>query len=240
MTASQLCTDVLVELGVIGAGETASAEDLDVVLRKLERLTDNWNADRMAIYADQLLTFTLTPSLQPHTLGASGGTWTVTGHRPVTIEGVQITLSSGDTYKVWPHDAAWWQGLTSPSLTSASPTDFYYLPGWPLGSLYLYPIPTSALSVQLLVRGVLSTYTLATTFTLPPGYRDAITLTLAEMCSGRPFGVALTPELQAQATKARARIFANNITVPKLCTQDAGMPSGGPTPFDYLTGGYWT
>ena len=231
MTARDLLEDVGHELGVLDPHESLTANQARLGLSKLTRLVDTWNADRQAIVADQLLTFTLTPSLQPHTIGASGATWT-TSIRPVSIEGAQLMTDSTSAIRLRTSD--WWQALTSPTQTSDTPTDLYYAPTWPLGKLYFWPIPTAATDVQLLVRVALADYDLDTTFTMPPGYRDAMTLTLVESCQSVLGGV-VTPATQMAATQARARIFSNNMVVPKLIT-DMMQPGGGW--FDYQTGTY--
>jgi hypothetical protein len=232
--------DAAMELGILPQGEALAAGDAFFLLRKLNRIIDNWNADRQAVTDDQFLSFTLTPSLNPHTIGPTLATWDTT--RPVSVEGVQLTIGSSGTLELMKRTAAWFQALTDPTLTSETPTDFYYNPTWPNGSLYLYPVPSAAYVVQLLVRGIIAgDYELDEELPLAPGYRDALTLTLAEE-SLAAYGSALTPtlvqRLMMSATNARARIFANNTTVPKLVTTDAGMPGGGPAWFDYRTGGF--
>lgn len=233
LTARTIVTDALKDLGAIGLADTPSPSDAQYALSKLNRLIDLWNAQREAIYADNFPTFTLTPSLNPHTIGPTGATWTV-DQRPVSIEGIQLRISSTDTLPLWPRDAAWWQGLPAPGLSSAYPTDYYYDPTWSNGKVYFYPVPSSALTVQLQVRAVLGEYTLDTVFTMPPGYRDAITKTLVEECDGLGAAV-VSPKQSLAASRARAVIFGNNLVVPKL-TSPAGLPTGRTGYFDYQTG----
>jgi len=68
---------------------------------------------------------------------------------------------------------------------------------------------------------------LASTFSLPPGYRQAMTLTLAEMAT-RPYGIPpdRISTLRVDAAAARALIFGNNDQVPRLRTADYGMTPG--------------
>jgi hypothetical protein len=135
----------------------------------------------------------------------------------------------------------WWASLTVPELTISIPSDLHYEPDWPNGSIYLYPVPDTAYGLELMTRVVLADLDLDDDVSLPPGYRDAVTLTLGEM-------IAPTyPPAQADsfaASKARARIFANNDETPRLATRDSGMPSAGGSGrsrrgwFNILTGGY--
>ena len=225
--------DVMQELGALSQGETPSAGDQAFVLGKLNRLIDNWNADRQAIYANQILPFTLIPSLSPHTIGPTAASF-ATSQRPVSIEAASLVI--GDTrYPITVHrDSAWYASLPDPTLTAEQPTDLYYDPDWDNGQIYFYPVPSAAITVELHVRAVLTAFVLDIDVTLPPGYQDAITLTAAEETADA-FGRPMPPTLPMRATKARARIFRNNIVTPTLATCDSGLP-GSSGYFDYLTG----
>lgn len=231
MTADEICIAALQEINVNDPVDTPAQADLFFVLAKLNRLLDNWNADRQAVYANQFLEFTITPSLNPHTIGiaANTPTWTVVGNRPVSIEGAILILAGSNPQARIPmrkRDAQWFQNLITPGIEVETPTDWYYDATWPNGSFYLWPVPSQANTIQLWVRSVLSQLTQFQTFDLPPGYQDAIILTLAEDI-GPTYEKPPSMVLMAKAKAARARIFGNNIEIPTLSTRDAGMPSGG-------------
>lgn len=218
------------ELNVLVAGEELAATDAEVFLDVLARIIDDWNAEREAIYATEFLQFMFTPNLNPHTIGPTG-VWTV-AQRPVTIEGATVILSTGpsgvNAPAIYMHDQsagipAFFQNLSTPNLTTSYPTDGYYDATWPNGSLYLYPVPATAYGCQIQVRAVLTPYTIDTAFSMPPGYRSALTLTLAEQTAGI-FGRPMPETLMGRAAIARARIFGNNTGARQLVTQDAGMP----------------
>lgn len=234
MTIQELVTDALEELGVVSPGDEPAPEDSQTALKRLNRLLDNWNADRRAVYANQFSTHTLTPALQPHTIGTSSPTFSVT-QRPVSIERANLVISDV-RYGLNLRNAEWWAGLSDYTLTGEIPTDLYYEPAWPNGQLYLWPVPTTAHTLELLTRVLLASVTLATTFALPPGYQDALTLTLAEGLSV-PFDRPVPSELAQGARTARARIFANNDPDPHISVADVGLPGsfqrGG---FDYRIG----
>ena len=228
-TALNLCEDAAREIGVLGEGNSLSPADANFLLGKLNRLLDNWNGERAAVYASAFNTFTLTAGLSPHTIGpaASSPTFTM-AVRPVELVSAALILTGGDLpiyLTMTVRDNQWWADQTVPTLETSIPTDVYYQPDWPLGKLYFWPVPDTAYQVDLETRVLLAEVTLSTTISLPPGYRDALTLSVAEAaCPG--FGRAVSPDLRLSAVQARARIFANNDTTPKLVTQDTGMPSG--------------
>lgn len=237
----QVCTDALLELGVVGIGEEVSADLATFALGKLKRIFNNWNAERAAVYATAFAEFTLVPGTSPHTIGPSGATFTVT-QRPVSIDAAALNIG-GSPAVYLPlniRDADWWNDETVPDLQTDVPTDLYYQPDWPNGSIYFWPVPDTAYDVRLQTRVLLDeTVTLDDAFDLPPGYEDAAMKTLAEDLA-KPLTGDMPPGLPADAMKARSRIFANNETAPRLVTCDAGMEaprtSGQRADFNYLNG----
>lgn len=231
LTGLQIATLAMNDINVNDPIDPPQQADIDFVLSKANRILDNWNADRRAIFADQFLDFTITPDLNPHTIGITGGspTWTVTGNRPESIEGAVLILTgSAPNARSYmrKRDAQWWQNNTVPTVESQTPTDFFYNPTWPNGEFNMWPVPTQAYDVQLWVRGILSELTQAGSYNVPPGYMDALILTLAEDLCGA-FEKPIPPMLPEKARRARDRVFSMNTRTPRLSTRDAGMPSRG-------------
>lgn len=232
-TQRTIILDALQEIGVVNATTEASSEDVEFALGKLNRLYDAWNADDQAVYADLLQTFTLIPNQQPTTIGPSSANWS-TPIRPQSIRNATLIISE-IRYPINIHDAYWWATVTWPGEATSWPTDLYYNPTWPNGSLYFWTVPTSAYDVELLTLTRLGNVTLTDTFTLPPGYRDAITLTLAEQLVG-PMQVEANPTLAFNAQRARARIFEANVPTPPMATTDIGVPRARSGWFNYKSG----
>ena len=234
MTVLELITDALHEISAIGAVDTPNGEDATLGLLRLNKLLNNLNAEQRMVYASTFTSYTLTPSLNPHTIGASGGTWTVAS-RPESIESASI-IASDIRHPVSIRDAQWWTDIATPETQGDIPTDLYYETSWPLGKVWLYPIPSAANELEILTRVVLGSVALSDDFTLPPGYQDAITLTLAEDLVA-PFRVPMPQNLPIKAVKARGRIWAANSVIPRLRTADDGL-GGGRSTWDYRTGGF--
>ncbi|HSV92932.1 MAG TPA: hypothetical protein VLH81_07640 [Desulfobacterales bacterium] len=235
ITAADIVTMALRDLGVIGPVDPPSAEDAAFGLQKLNILIDNMNAKREAIYASDLTLYTLTPALTPHTIGPAG-TFVVT-QRPVSLEAANWLDTSTPAVRapITLRNEAWWLRVPVRGMTSEFVTDVFYEPTWPNGELNFWPVPTVAYQVELLTRSVLASMSLTTAFSMPPGYQDAITLTLEEMLIPA-FKVAGPQGLRSDAARARARIGSNNITVPEITTRQAGMPGGrGGTKLDWRT-----
>lgn len=226
VAVSTIISDAFMELNVFGASQSQDPGDMAFGLGKLNRVFDNLNAMRQGVYQQKFIQFTLTPALSPHTIGPTG-VWVET-QRPVTIDGGDLAVGSGVTQPIdFDHDWAWYQNISLQSQTSGYPTDAYYEPAWPNGKIYFWPVPSSARVVTLSVRLTLAQVTLVDTFWMPPGYRDAITLTLAEsLMSAYPRTGRDDGKLSRAALLARERVYANNLIIPALITVDSGMPGG--------------
>lgn len=236
MTVQDLVTAALRRLRVIGAVDTASAEDSALCLEVLNGIVDDWNAERESVYADVLASHTLVPATSPHTIGISTSTptWSVT-QRPVSLLAAVLVSDTGTRSPLTVyHGLDHWASLADPT-SSGTPTEVSYEAGWPLGSLYFWPVPDAALAVELYTRVVLARATLTTTFTLAPGYENAFKLTLIEQVASA-FGMEPPGIVVRDAARARARIQRNNRRIPSISTRDYGMPGGGGGIFDYRTG----
>lgn len=223
-----LLTDAAMELGLLDATGVLEAADQQFMLRKLNRLFDNWNAEPDAANVEIYTRFTVTPSLSPQTIGPSSATWTVTA-RPDDVIAATLFLSGTSPVIRFPlakRDQPWWTRNTVQAQTSALPTSFYYQPTWPNGNFFFWPVCTAALTVELLTRQLFETQALAATLGLPFGYQDALTLTLAEECAAA-FGKQPSGQTSLSARQARARIFGRHQAPPTLRTADDGMPGSG-------------
>lgn len=234
VATSVILTRALVELNAADAGGTLQPELEALAIDTLNQILDEWNSERERVYADSFLPFTLTPNLNPHTIGPAapaGATWTTT-QAPIAINGIKVVVSSSTpvSYRFCtPRDAAWFQALVTPGLTADFPTDFYYDPTWttaaPFGSVYLWPVPTVAYDVQVWCRIVLAQLTANQAISLPPGYNRALMLSLAKALSA-PLKKQWSGLQEQQLTKALRQIASNNTVVPRIRTLDSGMPRG--------------
>ncbi len=239
-TFRDIVVDSMRELVILQPTEQPSAADAQWVLSKLVRLFDNWNAYRPAVFCQVFTPFTFIPSQGTYTIGPTGADLTMT-IRPVTLDGVNVILDNVNPPVRNPinvRDWQWWQNQTVQTIRATFPTDCYYKPDWPIGSISFWPIPTLAYQFELITRTLITeAITLNDVFSMPPGYRDAATLTLAESIAPS-FERNVSADLSRMAREARARIFANNDFSGRLATKDAGMDTGasGMSTFNYRTG----
>jgi len=234
LTTRDICERALLALNIVAAGEVMGADDGVFVLGELNDYLDELNAERSAVYADVYSTWTLTPTLAPHTIGPTG-TFVVT-QRPQTID--YASLQVGSTFvEIRIADRDWWLALANPAQVSSVPANLYYNPTWPNGQLNFWPVPSAASLVELVTRQVLGQLALTDTFSLPPGYRSMITKTLAERIA-TPYEKPVPAQLAKDAAKARATVADANTVIPHLTTRDAGIPgSRSGAGYNYRTGG---
>lgn len=235
-TWTDVITDAFREIRVARAGDVLAPEMLDEGQRTANGILDLWNAKRRAVYADVISDFTLTANLSPHTIGPTGTF--VLAQRPVRIDAVQLNLGGSPNVftPINVRDASWFRSRGVPSITTSTPTDVFYNPTWPNGTLYFYGIPTTAYGVRLWSAVLLAAITDPTlTFSLPPGYERALMLTTAEaLAPGN--GQTVSQTTKDASRDARDTIFGNNDVIPDLVTLDAGMPGVRGRGYNFRTG----
>lgn len=239
-TLGDIVTMALREVAVVAMADAPDGDEMTTGLFLAAELYDAWNGSEQSQFTEQFLSFTLTPNLQPHTIGltANAPTLVVTTNRPVRILGANLVLNQftpnvNQPLDLW--DRAAWLAQPVQQLATQNPLALYYEPSWPNGSIFLWPVPTRAYGLQLEVMTPLASIVQTAPFTLPPSYQQAFRLTLAESMVG-PFTVPMPQSLPGRALEARARCFANNTQVPRIRC-DAGFGRGvRRSNFNYLTG----
>lgn len=231
----QTISEAYQNLNVFMVGASIPAAQGQFALSKLRQLLNNWNAERAKVWCDVFASFTLVPSLSPHTIGPGGTFATVI--RPVSIDGVSLNLNTNTPTTYVPIDlidGQMYEALSSPGIATSIPTAVYYEEDWPLGKLFFYPVPNFAYPVRFRYRTLLADEVdLGDSLDFPPGYQDAVTGTLTEMIADAT-GRAVPAQTAKLAREARARIGANNVDVPVLDLQDGQQRRGnGMTTFNY-------
>lgn len=238
----KIIESAMFETGILSAGDSVSAEDAAWGLDKLQRMIDQWDADRSKIYTVTFLRFTLVPNLAPHTIGP-GGTFNVT-QRPVKLVSANVVLNPGSSEVEYPLEI-WndqqWADVRIKNLSSNISRGVYYEPQFPLGSLYFWPVPTSVNDVKLEVWNSLTqAINQNDILQLPPGYWEAMVLTLALKFCGS-FRVSPPPTLASDQIRA-IRVIQGNNSAPPLIRTDGGISSGkrtGRPDFYFPTGEPW-
>lgn len=205
-TVRDLIYAALREINALSQGEAASSGDAQDALDALGRLQDRWATERLYLFARTRTTFTITQTTS-FTLGTGG---TINTPRPTFVDGVSVSDTTLDPDIETPlkkMDEADFRAYTAKALTSALPSDWYYNPTFPTGTLYLLPIPTQSGLEGVVYAGtpVTKFTSLDTTVSLPPGYEELIVTNLAVRCAPM-FRAPVHPELKSAAKDAIAHV----------------------------------
>jgi len=248
-----IITDAFIEMGATAPGEQPSPDEAQWGLRKANYLVDIWQALKFYVFSYKFTIYTIPTATSPVLIGPSGnpGVLATVGPRPVKIESAAQLLNNGSETVFLPiqiRGKQWYEAQQVPLIQTNVITDLWYDPTSPDGSLYFWPVLNTSNQVRLETWDQVSQFDSITDAiggpggpgTLPPAYRAALMLTLAELlCPGGRTGAPA--ELKASALAARNAIFQNNVKSPRVKTSDAGMPRAGRSgvrgDFNWETGG---
>lgn len=240
-TALEVITAALKEINVLASGETASGDDATDGLAALNRLRDQWAAERLMIYPLGRTTLVLSNATSypvgPQTPSPAQAWFNMA--RPMFIDhvGYVVTTTDPDTeYPLRQLTNAEWEQLPQKGLTGSIPTAWWYDATYPNGLLYLWPIPTDSG-----LTGVIYAPTAGVAFTSlsesvagPPGWERCMVKNLAiEMLPS--YGRQPDPLLMEQARDSKSVVKRSNGTVREM-TFPAGALINGRGWYDIRTG----
>jgi hypothetical protein len=213
---------------VLASGETAAAADSLEGLAALNRMVNAWKAERVFIYQLTATTKAVTPNDGTYTVGIGGDLAIL---RPVHLDGVSIR----DSVTTPPYEFSLrlltdqdWAQLRIKTQTASQPQAAWYNRTYPLGTLELWPVPTSAtLTIVIYAPEAVAEFAaLSTAVSLPPGYERLIVKNLAlELAPS--YGAQPAPQLERQAQDALAVVLrANRVLQEQRFAPDA-MIGGG-------------
>lgn len=229
-TAADLIRRALKLLGVLAAGESLSAEDQADGVVELNQLLGSWANERLLVHGARRASYTLTPSLSPHTIGASG---TFATTRPLRIDGAGIIMPGTNTEL--PLDIiadAQYREIADKALTSDVPTQLWVEWTHPNAKLWFWPVPTVAATLVLYTWSRIAEFAASDTVSLPDGYENALAHALALQLAPM-FGVEPSGALVANATEAVASIKRTNMQTPQAEVDGALLRRSS---FDIYTG----
>jgi hypothetical protein len=207
-TAQEIINSALRLIGVLAAGETASAEESSDSLTALNDMLSLWTIDRLMVYQYQQGSKALTPNDGIYTIGSSGAD--ITDSRPLRIESAFIRDSSGYDSSLTIINQDEYNRITTKSTASTYPNRLFYDPSFPNGTIYLYPVPSVANTLYYTVSKQFSSFaTLGASATFPPGYTQLIKYNLAVLLAAE-FNTPVRPDVVAIAQDTKEKIETLN------------------------------
>lgn len=216
VTARDILQDALELLGVYSPGDTISAADLGRSLSTLNDMLDVWSNESLATYDWLTQTFTLIPGQYQYTVGPAALSPDIVGQRPLRVSdaaGAAFLLDTNlNRYLMDVIDNQTWNMRTTAVANSDLPDTLWYDPQFPLGVINIWPTPSVGYTCSFMSYLQLGDFqTPASVFSLPPGYKRAITTNLC--LSLKPYftSAQIDPLIVKEASDGKASVKRNNM-----------------------------
>lgn len=210
----------LKDAGILGEGEAASAEMLADTFATLNQMLALWQLDSLYVYGMVENAFSPDGAVS-YTVGTGGD---LSMARPDEITSAFWRLNSVD-YPIRLISTFEEYETLCQKTQAGEPYLAFYLPSYPLGTLYVYPQPSTG-AIHVVSKIQFPTLaTTASTITLPPAYIMPIRFSLAEyICLMN--NTEVRPTLGRMALNARKAIRRSNVRIPELA-MPAAIPRHG-------------
>lgn len=215
-TANEIIKGAFRIAGITVTGESPSAGETQDALSTLNDLMESLSNDSLFVFARQTESFILSPNITEYTIGTGGDLNTT---RPIDIVSAYVRLSNVD-YDVSVISDEQYADITLKSVSSI-PYFLNYTASFPLGTVKIYPAPSTAYTLFLLSEKPLSTFTLNETVTLPPGWSRFLKNQLAIEISSE-YGQQIPPAAVQNAAEAKGMIKRGAAKVKSLDAFTAG------------------
>lgn len=208
-TANDLIYQAALKLGAIGTGEALTASESADSLSILNSMLEYMGVNPQLIYHVVQNTHSWPAATQSQTIGVGGDidmAW------PVTIEDGTYyrDVHNIDSQVVVLQDRASFDGIASKTDQTTFPLYMFYDRAYPLGTINVYPIPSTPITLFLNTWQPLQSFTIGTeALALPPGYQWMIEHNLAVHLQP-VFSMPVPASVMAEANSSRRTIAQNN------------------------------
>lgn len=218
-TPVELINLALKQVGVLGVGQTAAAEDIADAFKILNMMLAQWSVKRNVVHQILDVGFA-TDGRQTYTVGA-GGDFNV--FRPSRLQGAycrQLAPLPID-YPLEVLKSQTDYGRISTKTMQSMPSTVYYDPQFPLGVLHVWPVAIAGYEIHLQILSPLEQFADPyQDINLPAEYEEALMYNL----TGR-----LYPMYGMQADQVVTRLAAASLATVRMANTQTGqlyMPDG--------------
>lgn len=230
MTGLEYIKGALEILGVYSPDNDLEDSDGNLGLRFLNAMLDGWTADVGPVYAETQESFALTTAKIQYTIGPTGDFVTT---RPVNMIRASIRDAQDVDHKLDLQPNSEYQDFALKDPGSSLSWALGYNMTFPNVTLLFYPPPDSSYSLRLTSYKALSAATLASTYSVPPGYDESIIWNLAVRLAptygrGNLIGSATdSTSISGQAAAMYRRVLLTNLE-PTGVNLDPMQPGNEP------------
>ncbi len=215
-TPGDIAAEALMESGVLGEGQVASATDLRTAMFRLNMMLAQWNRKRFLVYHLVDVACQATGA-ESYTVGTGGdfnvmrpdklesGFYRQTNSSPSPLDYPMRIISAREDYnRISLKELGTW------------PRNAFYDAAYPMGILYPYPVPSNLFEIHITVKETLTQFTSAAqTVSLPPEYIPALFYNLAARLRSA-YQMPPDPTIVALAKDSLNVIRGANTSVPLL------------------------
>ncbi len=230
MTVGDLIRMALKECGVLGVGQTASAEDSNDALTKANWMIGQWNRKRWLVFRTLDASVVATGALT-YSIGIGGD---INAARPDQLEGgfIRQLVNGGNPTNLVDYPISLitaredYNRIALKTLTPF-PQYYFYDPTFPLGTLYPWPVPQASIyEIHVSLKAELTTFGgLTDTIELPPEYFEAILYNLAVRLAPS-YGLEAPMTVKALANASLATVRGANMQIKRALLPAAVLPRG--------------
>jgi len=213
-TVAEVLAWALKDAGIRSEGNAASPESTSDGYETLKQMLALWQVDNVYVYALTENSFNPTGALS-YTVGAAG---TIPITRPPRIESAFWRSGGLDSPIEVLQDPAKYDAI-SQKTQPGDPQYLFYNPSYSLGTLYLYPQPSTGTVYFKTQTPFPALASEAAELTLPPEYVLPIRTSLAVMMASM-WGAPPIPEIAAIATSSWKIVKRNNLRIKPLGTPE--------------------
>jgi hypothetical protein len=179
-TARDIITRALQRNGILTKGESPSGDEASDGLTALNDMIASWSNDSLLIYARISESFPLVSGQSSYTIGPSGNFNTT---RPLQILTAFTRIGNIDyEMSIIPEQA--FDGITQKNISSSIPEVMFYQAGFPLGTITIYPVPTTGTLHIRSEKQLTELSSLDVDVDFPPGWERALIFNLAIEIAG--------------------------------------------------------
>lgn len=174
-TARGIIKQALQKIGAVTKGESVDADEAADGLNTLNAMIASWSNESLLIYARLSESFPLVSGQSSYTIGTGGDFNT---DRPLQILTAFTRIGNID-YDIDIISDQAFDGITQKSIGSSIPEVMFYNAGFPLGTITIYPVPTTGTLHIRSEKQLTQLASLDTDVSLPPGWERALVYNLA-------------------------------------------------------------